>query len=170
MKAFEEYLGSIFGLLEPAKGANGQEYKVYFNWGSEKVLNKYLSVQDNKARYPLIWLVNDSDEEDISANRITRQARLILAMHSDKQDYFNPDIYGTDYKLVLNPLKDNIIKALERSGISYISQKNKVKREPNYSVTQSKDKNATLDVWNALILDVEITIKTDRCLVKTIKF
>ena len=167
MIVFETKLAEIMAVLPKCKGANGKEYQPYFNWGTKDVLNKYLTVKDKTTRYPLIWLIDGQDTFDAGANSANRTAKLILAMHSDKKDYFNPDIYRTDYDLILDPLLKNVITALNGSGASFIPDNYTVQRFPNYSVT--KGKGATVDVWNATVLDIEITLY-DNCINQKIKF
>lgn len=160
MIVFENKLAELFDTL-PLMNVNGNDYKVFFNWGTEEVLNKYLALKDIQSRYPLIWLTISEDTYKTGTNFVRRNnARLILAMHSDKVDYFNPEVFNTDYKVVLNPLLANVLKALRNSSVSRMDLEYKVQRLPNYSVNGS---NATLDVWNALILDCSIEL-TNNCL------
>jgi len=170
MIVFEEKLGDILDLLPVVKDANDNEFKPFYNWGTQDVLNKYLTIEKNQLNYPLIWLVNGKDEYDEFRQKAKRNnARLVIAMHSDKVDEFNPFIYQTDYKMILNPLLDNIIKALERSNISNIYEGSySIERLPNYSVTSRGDKNKTVDIWNAIVFDCSIEINS-KCL-KQIKF
>jgi hypothetical protein len=160
MIVFEEKIGEILDLLPSITDANGGSFKPFFNWGTQDVLNKYLALPKTQEVYPLIWLVTGVDEGKTNNTSIIRDTRLILAMHSDKQDYFNPEIYKTDFKVVLNPLLENVIKALEKSGISEIQDlKYKIERMPNYSVSTQGEKTKTVDVWNAILFDCKIRIK-----------
>lgn len=163
MIVFEERLAELFDLLPKVKGADDVEYKVYFNWGTQDVLNKYLAL-GGTLNYPLIWLVNGEDECDNMKHEVRREARLVIAMHSDKVDEFNPTIYKTDYELILNPLLANMITALEGSTISYLYDREyTVKRVPNYSINDNGQQNNTVDIWNAIVLDCSIAIN-DQCL------
>lgn len=157
---FENRLAELFDTL-PLMNVNGNDYKVFFNWGTEEVLNKYLSLPDIQSRYPLIWLTNAKDSYKVGTNYVKRDnVRLLLAMHSDKADYFNPDVFNTDYEIVLNPLLENVLKALRNSTISRMGLEHGIERLPNYSVN---DNNGTLDVWNVITLDCSIEI-TNNCL------
>jgi len=165
MIVFEDRLAELFDTL-PLMNVNGNDYKVFFNWGTQDVLNKYLSLPDIQSRYPLIWLTNAEDSYKTGTNYVRRDnVRLVLAMHSDKADYFNPEVFNTDYEVVLNPLLENVLNAIKRSSITRAGLDFKVQRLPNYSVNQNE---ATLDVWNAITLDCSIEI-TDNCL-KPIKY
>lgn len=160
MIVFEERLGEILDLLPSITDANNGSFKPFFNWGTQDVLNKYLALPKTQEVYPLIWLVTGIDEGKTNSTSIIRDTRLILAMHSEKQDYFNPEIYQTDFKVVLNPLLENVVKALEKSGISEIQDlKYKIERMPNYSVSTQGEKTKAVDVWNAIVFDCKIRLK-----------
>jgi len=160
MIVFEEKLGEILDLLPGIIDANGNTFKPFFNWGTQDILNKYLTLPKNQDTYPLIWLVPASDEAKTNNTSVVRDVELILAMHSDKQDYFNPEIYQTDYKVVLNPLLENVIKALEKSGVSEVQDlKYKYDKHPNYSVTIQGEKTKTVDVWNVIVLKCKLRLK-----------
>lgn len=169
MIVFETGLASIFEQLPDIEDINGNTFKPRFNWGTQDVLNKFISLPENVSKYPLIWLVNGVDNQSTNNKQVTRNnTRLILAKNSDAPDEFNDFQFQTDYDLVLNPLLDNIIKALERSGISKIIDYNyTVQRLPNYS--EVTDENKTLAIWNAIVFEASIELKGNRCL-KQIKF
>ena len=80
----------------------------------------------------------------------------------------NPIIWDTEFKDVLNPLLENVLKALDRSTITEIKDsKYKIQRISNYS--EDNGKNAkTIDNWNVIVLEVDVYFK-DNCL-KLIKF
>lgn len=157
MIVFEERLAELLNTL-PNVEVNNTSYPVYFNWGTNDVLNKFLSVAKNSV-YPLIWLVNGEDSYDVTRKEVSRNARLIIAIQKASVDLFNPDWYQTDYKLVLNPLAENVVKALDRSSISRIANEYQIQRYPNY--TQNNADNATVDVWNALTIDIEIVFNNN---------
>lgn len=158
MIVFEERLAELLNTL-PNVEVNNASYPVYFNWGTKEVLNKYLSVTQGNA-YPLIWLVDGTDEQNVARKEVARNnTRLILAINKASVDLFNPDWYQSDYKNVLNPLAENVIKALDRSSISRLSNDYQIQRFPNY--TENGEENATVDVWNALTIDCDITFNNN---------
>lgn len=167
MIVFEERLGELFDLLPVVTDVNLNEYKPAFMWGTQDVLNKYLTLQSEQSKYPLIWLVNGEDNYDSMKHNVRRATRLVIAMRSDKVDEFNPFIYETDYKLILNPVLDNVLTALQNSTISYLYDREyNVQRLPNYSVNNND--NGQIDIWNAIVLDCSIDIN-NQCL-RPIKF
>lgn len=167
MIVFEERLGELFDLLPVVTDANDNEFKPAFMWGTQDVLNKYLTLPMDQSKYPLIWLVNSEDNYDSMKVNVRRETRLVIAMRSDKVDEFNPFIYETDYKMILNPVLDNVLTALQNSTISYLYDREfTVQRLPNYSVNDNQ--NGQIDIWNAITLDCSIDINS-QCLLP-IKF
>lgn len=159
---FEERLGEIVDQL-PEMDLFGNSYPVRYNWGTQDVLNKFLI--NNSKVYPLVWLIPPSVDESEDTATISSNCRIVIATLSDKKERFNPFIYKTDYDNLLNPIKNNLIKALAKSSISEINHR-RVKREPNYSVSKN-NKGATIAVWNAILIDIKIVFN-DNCLKKII--
>ena len=167
MIVFEQRLGELFDLLPVITDASLNDYKPRFMWGTQDVLNKFLTLQETNSKYPLIWLVNGEDNYDSMRVNVRRETRLVIAMRSDKSDEFNPYIYETDYALILNPVLYNVLTALQNSTISYLYEREfTVQRLPNYSVNNNG--NGQVDIWNAIVLDCFIDIN-NQCLLP-IKF
>lgn len=164
---FEERLGEILNLMPPIYDIKGNAFQHKYQWGTQDVLNKFMALKKNYSQYPLIWLVIGQDNHSMLNDTVNRKATLILATHSDKQNEFNPFIYQTDYKNILNPLLNNVLTVLEQSGRSTITDDNyQIERLPNYSVN---GKGKTVDVWNAIALTIGIELR-DGCLHNNIKF
>ena len=163
MIVVEEYLKNIFDQLPLIKG-----FKPKFNWGSQDALNLYLSQLKQTNKYPLIWLVESPDNIGMYSKTIEKSVKLIIAKQSVHTTNTNPIIWETEFKEVLNPLLENVIKALERSTITEIKDsKYKIQRITNYS--EDNGKNAkTIDNWNVIILELDVYFK-ENCL-KQIKF
>jgi len=168
MITFEESLGKLI-LQLPVVAIGDKDYPVKYNWGTQEVLNKYL-ITNKENSYPLIWLINGRDTNDNLRKNISRNARIVIATRSMNKEEFNEFQFQTYYKEILYPVQLNLIKALDSSGISNI-ENNTYDSEfkPNYSF---QDDNGTLvDVWNAIVIDIEITFTTDnQCALKQIKF
>jgi hypothetical protein len=163
MIVVEEHLKNIFDQLPLIKG-----FKPKFNWGSQDTLNLYLSQLKQTNKYPLIWLVESPDNIGMYSKTIEKSVKLIIAKQSVHVTNTNPIIWETEFKEVLNPLLENVIKALERSTITEIkNSKYKIQRITNYS--EDNGKNAkTIDNWNVIILELDVYFK-ENCL-KQIKF
>ncbi len=169
MITFEEKLGEIFSQIPDFIDKNNKLFKVRYNWGTIDVLNKFLILPENSSKYPLIWLTVNEEEENIITKTIKKNAKIIIATHSDKVDSFNDFIFQTDYKEILLPVYNNVITALIKSGVVIISDL-KIKRElsPNYSVKNNE--KGLIDIWNVLAFTINIEIDGKKCINKNIKF
>ena len=167
MIVFEEKLRELIALMPSNINANG-EFPIRYDWGTIDVLNKFLILKENISKYPLIWLVTSKDTDDLLRNRVTRNARLVIATRSNDVDGFNKKQYQTDYTNILIPVYNDFITLLNSSGISKIVN-SKVEKElkPNYSINDNG--KGLVTIWNAIVLDLEIEL-TDNCINKNIKW
>lgn len=152
MPVFEQRLGELVEIL-PEVVINETNFKVKYNWGTIEVLKEYLTKNPNC--YPLVWLVPPKEEVNHNVEKCKSNCRIVIATVSDKQHDFNGFIYDTDYKIILNVIENNLIKALRQGGISTISDTYQRFKEPNYYVTLNKSQKP-ISVWNATFLDIEI--------------
>lgn len=168
MITFEETLGKLINLL-PVVTIGSNDFPIQYNWGTQEVLNKYL-ITNKENSYPLVWLIVGRDTNDIKGKNISRNARIVIATRSMNKEEFNEFQFQTYYKEILYPVQQNLIKVLERSGISSIIEDTyNSEFVPNYSFN---DDNGTLiDIWNAIVLNIEISFNTDyQCRIKQVKF
>lgn len=168
MITFEESLGKLIQLL-PVVTIGDNDYSIKYNWGTQEVLNKYL-ITNKENSYPLIWLIVGRDTNEIKGKNISRNARIVIATRSMNKEEFNEFQFQTYYKEILHPIQLNLIKVLERSGISQIIDDTyNSEFIPNYSF---QDEAGTLvDIWNAIVLNIEISFNTDyQCRIKQVKF
>jgi len=164
MIVFEEKLRELVALMPKWNDT----HDVRYDWGTIDVLNKFLILKESKSKYPLIWLVTSKDTDDLLRNRVTRQARFVIATRSNDVDAFNSTQYQTDYKSVLIPVYNDFITVLNSSGISKIVGSTIDKElKPNYSVNDNG--KGLVTIWNALVLDLEIEL-IDGCIKENIKF
>jgi len=164
MIVFEEKIRELVALLPQWNGT----HKVRYDWGKIDVLNKFLVLKESTSKYPLIWLVTSKDTDDLLRNRVTRNARFVIATRSNDVDAFNATQYQTDYINILIPVYNNFITLLNSSGISKIID-SKIEKElkPNYSVNDNG--KGLITIWNAIVLDLEIELTTG-CIKENIKF
>jgi len=164
MIVFEEKLRELVALLPQWNDT----FEIRYDWGTIDVLNKFLVLKESKSKYPLIWLVTSKDTDDLLRNRVTRNARFVIATRSNDVDSFNAKQYQTDYKEILIPVYNNFITVLNSSGISKIVGSTIDKElKPNYSVNDNG--KGLITIWNALVLDCEIEL-IDGCIKQNIKF
>jgi len=167
MIVFEEKLRELIALMPSNINANG-EFPIRYDWGTIDVLNKFLILKENVSKYPLIWLVTSKDTDDLLRNRVTRNARLVIATRSKDVDGFNKKQYQTDYTNILIPVYNDFITLLNSSGVSKIvSSKVEKELKPNYSINDNG--KGLVTIWNAIVLDLEIEL-TDNCINKDIKW
>lgn len=166
----ETILREIFLQLPDYVDSNSKSFPIRYEWGDQPDLILFLKqIADNK--YPLVWLVNGDQTPDRYAHKLTRRCRLILAKDSKHVTNRNPKVWDTEFVSCLNPLLENVYKALERSGVTTILSIENERREANYT---EEDLTKAIDFWNVIILDItlQFTEKSDgtaQC-INTIKF
>lgn len=166
----ETLLKEIFSQLPPYKDSNDKEFPIRFEWGNQNHLILFLTkISGNK--YPLIWLVEGSQDVDRTAHSTTRNCRLIIAKDCKNKTDRNPTVWNNEFIAALNPLLENVLKALERSGVTSIIGTHTEDRRANYT---EEDLAKTVDFWNVIVLDINIKFKeksdgTPQC-INTIKF
>lgn len=160
----EVLLRSIFKQLPKLVDSNGKEFTVNFEWGDQTDLIQFLkTISGNK--YPLVWLVSGNQTVDRQRNTVSRKCRFIIAKDSKNVTNRNPTVWDNDFKDYLNPILENVLKALESSGATEIKGEFTETRDANY--TEENLMKAT-DYWNVIVLDITVLFK-DRC-INTIKF
>lgn len=177
MIVFEDRLAELVGVL-PKLTVNSKELQVNFDWGTEVVLAKYL-LMNGKMSFPLIWLVEGVDNNDLLEPSVTRDARLVVLYESQAPDEFNTYQHKYYYDLVLQPILDNLLTALAQSGMSrYDDKMFRTQRIKNYSMRggdeinskiKEKTNQSLLFICNAIVLDAKITL-TGNCINKNIQF
>jgi len=167
MIIFEDQLARIIEVLPPlTSGALSQ--KINFNWGTEEVLAKYLTLA-GKLSFPLIWLTDGEDTNDLREPSVKRNARLIILYESQAPSEFNPYQHENDYKVILQPILDNLLLALNQSGISrYDDTTFRTRRVKNYSMRE--ENKSLVFICNAIVLDAEITFSGISSCLQTIQF
>ena len=167
MIIFEDRAAEIVGIL-PKISLNSKEYQINFDWGTEDVLAKYLLL-NKKLSFPLIWLVEGQDTNNLMEQTVSRKARFVILNESKTPDQFNPYFHQYDYKNVLQPILDNLLIAFEQSGICILTDKDIVtQRIKNYSVRD--DKKSLVYVCNAIVLDLQLTFTGNPCINSNIHF
>lgn len=166
----ETVLREVFSQLPDYVDSNSKEFPIRYEWGDQPDLILFLK-QISGNKYPLIWLVEGEQTVNRSANILTRRCRLILAKDSKHIENRNPKVWDTEFNVCLNPLLENVLKALERSGVTQILDNHVEKRIANFT---EEDLLKSTDFWNVIVLDINIEFseKTDgtpKC-IKTIKF
>lgn len=154
MIIFEDQLARITQVL-PILNINGVDMPIYFNWGDSEVLAKYLT-ESNGDKFPLIWLIEGEDTNDLREPSVTRNAKIVILNQSESPEQFNDYQHEFDYKVILQPILDNLLKALENSGISRFDNTNfRTYRRKNFSMVEIN--KSLVYICNAIELDATIT-------------
>lgn len=134
-----------------------------FHWGDEAELNRYIKLK-KEASYPLIWLLPSEDRYEGSRfQNLVKDCSFIIATRENRVELFNDQRYIKTFDLVLNPLQDYLVQGLTKSDISERVDNNfTIFKHPNYSA--ESEANATIDIWDAIKLDITVRFKEGKCL------
>ena len=166
----ETILREVFSQLPAYVDSNSKEFPIRYEWGDQADLLLFLkSISGNK--YPLVWLTSGEQTVNRYSHSVERKCRLILAKDSKTVTNRNPTVWDTEFVTALNPLLDNVLKSLERSGVTAIIGDFTERPEANYT---EEDLTKAFDFWNVIVLDITIRFEEKangqpKC-IKQIKF
>lgn len=144
--------------------------KPTFHFGGVKELNA-LIVEMKGQIYPLIYKINTTSTGNLNANTANMDLELVLATRNIMTSELNDQRWAMSYKNILFPLLNKVILCLQQGNITLWNGEYTLEEAPNYSETDSKDKNAFTDIIDALIFRTSITLTpSNRCLNKSINF
>jgi hypothetical protein len=167
MIIFEDELLRLVEIL-PNVTVGSQSTNAKFNWGTEEVLTKYLTMNGIES-FPLIWLVEGVDTNNEREPSVNRNAKIIILHMSQAPNEFNQYQHDYDFKLILQPILDNLIKALTMSGISRYDNTNfRTQRVKNFAMKEV-DKSLVY-ICNAIVFEAEITFSGISSCLNTINF
>lgn len=167
MIVFEDQLARLVEVLPPLTNGTITQ-QINFNWGTSEVLANYLT-KSGKLGFPLVWLVEGEDTNDLREPSVTRNARIVILYESQAPSEFNPYQHKFDYDVILQPILDNLLLALNQSGISRYDNSNfTTQRIKNYSMRE--EKKSLVFICNAIVLDAEITFSGISSCLQTITF
>lgn len=166
MISFEKQLERIVAVL-PSYYGNAIKY----GWGDIEQLNQVLTTRNANTHYPLIWLNLGVDRFDRLEKTVTRNAIILIAVNVARETLadLNPTIQSKYFETCLEPITENLIQALESSGISQIMNNPiEIERIPKYSV--QRDDKQIIDIWHIIKLEAEIKFSNQQCNINQIKF
>jgi len=167
MIVFEDQLARIVEVL-PDVVVGSQTATLNYGWGTKEVLTEYLTLK-GKLSFPLIWLEEGQDSNDLREPSVKRNSRIVILHESQAPSEFNPYQHEYDFKLILQPILDNLLIALSQSGISRYDDSNfRTQRIKNYSMRE--EDNSLVFICNAIVLDAEITFSGQSTCLQTIQF
>tara|TARA_R110002020_G_scaffold453632_1_gene668616 strand:- start:12623 stop:13132 length:510 start_codon:yes stop_codon:yes gene_type:complete len=154
----EHSIRSIVSQIPEVQIRDNLSLNPVFHWGDEKELNRFIELKKENS-YPLIWLLPSRDEfEGSRFQHLIKECSFIVATRETRTDLFNDQRYIRSFDLVLNPLVEYLVKGLTSSNISEIQeQEYSLFKHPNYSA--DSDDNATIDIWDAIELNIKVKFK-----------
>ena len=171
----EDRLKELFDTL-PVISIGGTDYSTVFKYGDQKELMAFLAStrSDTVKPYPLIWYVYPNAETDDGHDQdVSLSLSLVMAVNNSK-NMLNDERKETTYKTILEPLRNNVRKALKSASIlNLIADGEGIRftttKFPNYSGDDNNTNESELtDVWDAIKQVQTVTIN-DNCL-KTILY
>ena len=137
--------------------------KPQFGWGDKLELNRYLKLKKNDS-YPLIWLLPSIEHHSEDGDRCNKRLEIIIATLEEDENLYNPERYDKSFRIVLNPVAEQVIKGLTDSRVTkIIGAKWDVFKHPNYSDDGGKS-NGTIALWDALKLTFNEVEFNNNCL------
>lgn len=152
----QERLAVLFDTLPQIQG-----HKVYFGEGTEKYLNKWLKgyFKEGLAPYPLIWMLPSEETENELTGYVEKRTDFILCTRNENVDMFNPERLTTSFENVLVPLYNSMLRSFKVGGIVSYDQEDVTRSfHPNYSKSDSGEKNAAIDIWDAIKVTTDLKI------------
>ena len=159
----EEVLKNLFNKLPKMVIGQGT-YEVQYGFGSHKDLLRYMNSQ-RKAQggvsYPLIWLQTPIERDVRRDGLITLNGLTLILATLTTAAQSNVTRLETTFKPTLIPLYNNVLSILKGSGFTRILNEdtNTVTNYYNYGVDETE--HQTNDIWDALKLELDITISEE---------
>lgn len=163
MIVVEERLAELFMQL-PSMSVTDEKpegFKPVYHFGDGKELNKFITESQHKV-YPLIYQTSYDETQFAKQGYVRTNLELVLAVQTNAELY-NTERWATTYRNILVPLFNNIDTAFKQSGIIRSEYEYRVRKRPNYSETDSKEKNAFVDIIDALVVNLQVEI-TSACI------
>jgi len=157
----EDRLEEIFSYLPTMSfDVSGEKFPVTFGYGDELSLNGYLANREENSVYPLVWMLYPLEENHKKTRLIVDGLELIAAVNTNSS-MENKERISLTFGKVLMPLLDNIRFALKSANIATLGDKDenfKVVKYPNYSKTDAREENATIAIWDAIKITVDLEV------------
>jgi len=152
----EHSIRDIVNLMPVVQINKDLALKPKFHWGDEQELNRFIELK-KEGSYPLIWLLPSTEVHYGSRyQKVDKTCSFIIATRETRKELFNDQRYIKSFDLVLNPLADYLTYGLTVSNISdRVDNDFDLFKHPNYSADTAE--NGTIDIWDAIKLDIKIT-------------
>lgn len=133
-----------------------KDHGIRFDFGTQKDLNKWLKLNRNRSKYPLVWLLTPTNQAGSKGN-IAGTYSIILATLNKDVNMGNRERLRRSFDLVIDPLTDIVLNAFYRaSSIDYIERE--VGAADYYNYSEDDVSHESTEIWDARRLDVNIGI------------
>lgn len=163
MIVLEERLSEIFDTLPPIVNSGGS-FKPTFGFGDDLELNKFIKARIKERIHPLVWLVYGNIEMHDKHDKylVSNSTTLIIACKSLDHP-LNEQRLKTTYSTILNPMLDNVKKALISSGITKVTPIRdklffEISKHPNYTSENIQTDAKTIVIWDAIKLTFNLEV------------
>ena len=153
----ETVLRRVFELLPQAQNEAGTTFPIVYSWGTQEDCNMFLRSRVITGNYPLLWCVSGVDEiNEFEGYR--PNCRLILANNTTRKGELTEETYSKDFDYILNPLCENVKRALISSKLTEVRDRLFTERRiTNYGENGTEAQ----DVWNVIVLEFNLHFKFD---------
>lgn len=144
----------------PNINVNDKSFNTRFDFGTQKDLNKWLKLNRNRSKYPLVWLltpVNFSGDY----NNITGSVSLVISTLNKDVDMGNRERIKRSFNQVIDVVDDNVLKAFKKaSTIDFILEED-VERTDYYNYSEDGVSHNSTDIVDARRLEISIGINNN---------
>lgn len=136
-----------------------------YKWGDSLHLNKLIKLYNNQQSnpYPIIYNVSNNYGLDKRSGYLNyNPLSLVIATRNTNVDWHNGNRWATSYNNILFPLAFYILQSFKKSQVFHWDGDYRIYEFPNYSSTDEKEENGTTDIWDAIRIDVRMSL-VDRC-------
>jgi len=154
MIVVEDILTTLFNDL-PEIVVGNDCFKSIFEFGDVKDLNEFLKQEEKK--YPLIWLESGFNES-FNDEGVSISPNIVIATYGLNTSLGNRDKLDINFKVVLIPVLELVLKTFERSNVVVFNGDYKITKYYNYGDMEAHE---TTDIWDAIKLELDITLKDD---------
>lgn len=166
----EERLLELFETL-PSIDSGGKCYCINSEIGTPKDLNRYLNLKRKEVAniggniYPILWIQTPITS---TGNEYYKEFPLSLVLATlTNTEMSNKERINTTFCETLNPLFDNVLKALRMSGFTQILTdrgdfNNEFRSSNHYNYgTPEGTKHITTDIWDAILLECNVSMNAN---------
>lgn len=172
----EDRFAEVFDTLPAVKAYDKQMYDVLFDFGTQADCIRFLNNNRSSGgkEYPLVWLETPILAVQTGRNRVEMLTNILIATRTSSQ-HSNRERIKISFKPTLDPLFENVKKAINRSGFTKFKEPNKFWKRTNYfnygvppSGDNSEKESKATDLWDAIRF--ESKIEMDDCPLLTINY